>query len=415
MRLKYLKQKKQELKTRAAASQDIEELRSIQAQIQEIDEEIAFLEAEEREAQEAEAQAQEARGENVPANAEHVNAGIAHLGTFRTQEPEQKEVRASMEYRKAFMAFMQTGAPIPAELRAGDAINTTDTQAAIPMTVVNDVINTIRKRYGNLYRKVRKLNVRGGVEYPVGALQATMKWISEATVSPRQSVGSLDKVIFNYHTAEIRIAQTFLSQLLTLSTFESTLTEVIVQAYLQGMDLGIVKGTGNGQMLGILNDPRVTKTVTMTSAEFNNWKKWREKFFATLPLAYRNGEFIFPLSTVDKYLETMADSNNNPVFRQATGLEVNDGDSMNPNGRFFGREISLVEPDIIPDFDSASAGDCVGIFWQPEEYGINENFGFTVLRYFDTETNEWVDKALVVVDGKILNPTGFVKILKGAN
>lgn len=415
MRLKYLKQKKQELKTRAAASQDIEELRSIQAQIQEIDEEIAFLEAEEREAQEAEAQAQEARGENVPANAEHVNAGIAHLGTFRTQEPEQKEVRASMEYRKAFMAFMQTGAPIPAELRAGDAINTTDTQAAIPMTVVNDVINTIRKRYGNLYRKVRKLNVRGGVEYPVGALQATMKWISEATVSPRQSVGSLDKVIFNYHTAEIRIAQTFLSQLLTLSTFESTLTEVIVQAYLQGMDLGIVKGTGNGQMLGILNDPRVTKTVTMTSAEFNNWKKWREKFFATMPLAYRNGEFIFPLSTVDKYLETMADSNNNPVFRQSTGLEVNDGDSMNPNGRFFGREISLVEPDIIPDFDSASAGDCVGIFWQPEEYGINENFGFTVLRYFDTETNEWVDKALVVVDGKILNPTGFVKILKGAN
>ena len=415
MRLKYLKQKKQELKTRAAASQDIEELRSIQAQIQEIDEEIAFLEAEEREAQEAEAQAQEARGENVPANAEHVNSGIAHLGTFRTQEPEQKEVRASMEYRKAFMAFMQTGAPIPAELRAGDAINTTDTQAAIPMTVVNDVINTIRKRYGNLYRKVRKLNVRGGVEYPVGALQATMKWISEATVSPRQSVGNLDKVIFNYHTAEIRIAQTFLSQLLTLSTFESTLTEVIVQAYLQGMDLGIVKGTGNGQMLGILNDPRVTKTVTMTSAEFNNWKKWREKFFATLPLAYRNGEFIFPLSTVDKYLETMADSNNNPVFRQATGLEVNDGDSMNPNGRFFGREISLVEPDIIPDFDSASAGDCVGIFWQPEEYGINENFGFTVLRYFDTETNEWVDKALVVVDGKILNPTGFVKILKGAN
>ncbi|MBR3166892.1 MAG: phage major capsid protein [Lachnospiraceae bacterium] len=415
MRLKYLKQKKQELKTRAAASQDIEELRSIQAQIQEIDEEIAFLEAEEREAQEAEAQAKEARGENVPANAEHVNAGIAHLGTFRTQEPEQKEVRASMEYRKAFMAFMQTGAPIPAELRTGDAINTTDTQAAIPMTIVNDVINTIRKRYGNLYRKVRKLNVRGGVEYPVGALQATMKWISEATVSPRQSVGSLDKVIFNYHTAEIRIAQTFLSQLLTLSTFESTLTEVIVQAYLQGMDLGIVKGTGNGQMLGILNDPRVTKTVTMTSAEFNNWKKWREKFFATLPLAYRNGEFIFPLSTVDKYLETMADSNNNPVFRQATGLEVNDGDSMNPNGRFFGREISLVEPDIIPDFDSASEGDCVGIFWQPEEYGINENFGFTVLRYFDTETNEWVDKALVVVDGKILNPTGFVKILKGAN
>lgn len=411
MRLKYLKQKKQELKTRAAASQEIEELRSIQAQIQEIDEEIEFLEAEEREAQQTAAETRE----SVPANAEHVNAGIAHLGSFRAQEQEPTEVRASMEYRKAFMEYMQKGTPIPAELRNGDAISTADTGAAIPMTIVNDVINTIRKRYGNLYSKVRKLNVRGGVEYPVGALSASMKWISEATVSPRQDAGSVDKVTFNYHTAEIRIAQTFVSQLLTLSTFESQISEIIVRAYLQGMDKGIVSGTGKGQMLGILNDPRVTNTVTMTSAEFNNWKKWREKFFATLPLAYREGEFIFPLATVDKYLETMSDSNNNPVFRQATGLEVNDGDAMSPNGRFFGRDISLVEPDIIQDFDSASTGDVVGIFWQPQEYAINENFGFTVRRYFDEETNEWVDKALVVVDGKVLNPTGYVKILKGAN
>ena len=39
---------------------------------------------------------------------------------------------------------------------------------------------------------------------------------------------------------------------------------------------------------------------------------------------------------------------------------------------------------------------------------------FSMMRYFDQETNEWVDKAIVVVDGKVLNPAGFVKILKGA-
>ena len=125
------------------------------------------------------------------------------------------------------------------------------------------------------------------------------------------------------------------------------------------------------------------------------------------------GEFVFAASTVDSYLETMADSNNNPIFRQATGLEVNDGDAMDPNGRFFGRVISMVEPDIITDFDDANAGDVIGLFWQPNEYAINENFGFTMRRYFDEETNEWVDKALTVVDGKVLNPTGFYKILKG--
>ena len=167
--------------------------------------------------------------------------------------------------------------------------------------------------------------------------------------------------------------------------------------------------------LGILNDPRVAATgnvITMTAADMNNWTAWRKKFFAKLPLGYRAGEFIFPLSTVETYLETMADANNNPIFRQATGLEVNDGDMRDPNGRFFGRRISLVEPDIIGDFDAASSGDVIGIFWQPEEYAINENFGFTMRRYYDEETNEWVDKALVVVDGKVLNPQGYYLIKK---
>ena len=85
---------------------------------------------------------------------------------------------------------------------------------------------------------------------------------------------------------------------------------------------------------------------------------------------------------------------------------------MNPNGRFFGRDISLVEPDVIPDFDSASVGDIVGIFWQPEWYGVNENMGFFMQRYFNQETNEWVDKALTVVDGKLLNPNGVYLIKK---
>ena len=102
------------------------------------------------------------------------------------------------------------------------------------------------------------------------------------------------------------------------------------------------------------------------------------------------------------------------VFRQATGLEVNDGDAVNPNGRFFGREISIVEPDILPDFDTASANDVIGIYWQPDEYAINENFGFTMRRYYDEETNEWIDKALVVVDGKLLNAEGVYLIKKGS-
>lgn len=423
-KLARLSAKREELKKRALASEDVNEVRSINAQLEdlnaEIDEtqgELDAIEAEERAAQNAAVEP----GAVIPQNAQLVNGGVA-VGSFNTPAPaaqtrENVNPLESMEYRQAFMHYVQTGAAIPAEVRAGVPISTEDTGTAIPLTIMNMVINTVRKRFGNLYNKVTKTNVQGGVEFPIGALKASFKWINESTVSPRQKLDALGKVSFNYHTAEIRIAQTFLSSILTLDSFEAKIAEVIAIAYLEAMDYGIVNGTGDGQMLGILNDPRVAATgnvVELTAADINNWTAWRKKFFAKLPLGYRAGEFIFPLSTVESYLETMADANNNPVFRQATGLEVNDGDATNPRGRFFGREIALVEPEILPDFDTAGNGDVIGIFWQPEEYAINENFGFTMRRYFDEETNEWVDKALVVVDGKVLNPMGYWLIKKKA-
>ena len=402
-KLDRLNAKKTALTTRAMNSTDANEVRSINDQLAEVNDEI-------NETTEMIKAIGEERSNVVPAGAKLVNGTV--VGAF-AQEPEKKSdvpETETVEYRTAFMKYVQTGEPMK---RAGDAISTNETGSAIPLTIMNDVINTVRKRYGNLYSKVRKISVQGGVEYPIGALSAKFKWINEKTVSPRQDVGKLGKVVFNYHTGEIRVAQTFLSNILTLSAFETKLAEVIAIAYLEAMDYGIINGSGNGCMTGILHDARVTNSVTMTSAQINDWKAWRKNFFAQLPLGYRGGEFIFPVGTVDAYLETMSDANNNPVFRQATGLEVNDGDALNPNGRFFGRDISLVEPDIIADFDTANQGDVIGVYWQPDEYAINENFGFTMRRYFDEETNEWVDKALVVVDGKVLNPNGFYLIKKG--
>ena len=312
------------------------------------------------------------------------------------------------------MRYAQTGEAIPASLyqRDGSPANTDTLGATIPTTVLNEFIQLIRKVYGNLYYKVRKLNIKGAVKVPISELQATFKWITEDTVSPRQDGGEIKEFVeFSYNMAEIRVAQSLLSSIVTIDLFEREIVRIMLIAYLQAMDTGIVKGTGNGQMLGILNDPRVMNqpghVIQLSAADVNNWTAWRKNFFAKLPLGYRAGEFIFPLGTVDAYLETMADANNNPIFRQATGLEVNDGDTRNPNGRFFGREISLVEPDIIADFDSASSGDVIGIFWQPNEYAINTNMAFGMRRYFDEDRNEWVNKMLTVVDGKVLNPRGF--------
>lgn len=430
-RLARLQTKKAKLAERCSASTDVNEVRSLTEELEDVNAEIEETQAEldaiaadeAAGAPEPEEGGEQRSNVPVPNNATLINPlGSFGMGAVPTQARSNEDPFASLEYRQAFKDYVQRGVMTPLisdgmkamQARSGDAANTESLGALIPTTLIQEFINEVRKVYGQLYNKVRKLNVQGGVRYPIGELQATFKWISESTVSPRQDGGTTDDIMFEYNIGEIRVAQSLLSSIVALDLFEREVVSIMVKAYLQAMDLGIVNGTGKGQMLGILNDPRVTNVVELTAAEINNWTAWRKKFFSTLPLGYRAGEFIFPLATVESYLETMADANNNPIFRQATGLEVNDGDSANPNGRFFGREVSLVEPDVIPDFDTAQAGDVIGIFWQPEEYAINTNMQMAMKRYFDDETNKWVNKLLTIVDGRVLNPKGFVLIKKKA-
>lgn len=426
-RLAKLTAKRDALTQKALASESIEEIRAINEQLAELNSDIADV-------QEALASFKDEDGAesraNPPATSETINAGI--VGSFSmnaAQARADENILESKEYRTAFMRYFQRGIAIPADLaarvadyvstlpreqRAGDAITTENAGAVvIPTTVMRDIIKTVRTEYGNIYAKVRKTSVAGGVEYPIGDLVADFHWITETTVSPEQDAGKIGSISFKYNTAEIRIAQTFLSALLSIEAFEADLSQVIAKAYMKAMDTAVVKGTGVGQPLGILADTRVTgtagHTIALTAAEINNWTAWRKKFFAKIPIGYRSGEFIFNPSTVDAYLETMADGNNNPIFRQATGLEVNENDR---SGRFFGKAISLVEPDILADYDTASSSDVIGIFWQPNEYLINENFGFMARRYYDEDRNKWINKALTVCDGKLLNANGVYLITK---
>lgn len=423
-RLARLQARRSSLAERALASQDANEVRTINEEIADVNSEIEETQEEIACIGEESAESTEARSA-VPATAQLVNGSI--VGSFAAnqvpnQTRENADPFATMEYRKAFMKYAQTGEAIPENLiqRDGMPANTNTLGATIPTTVLNEFINEIRVVYGQLYDKVRKMNIKGGVKVPIAKLQAEFKWITESTVSPRQDGGEIkDYVEFSYNMAEIRVSQTLLSSIVALDIFEREIVRIMLIAYRKAMDSGIINGTGEGQMLGILKDPRVMNQadhiIEMTASDIGNWTAWRKKFFAKLPLGYRKGEFIFSLATVDAYLETMADNNNNPIFRQATGLEVNDGDSKNPNGRFFGRNISIVEPDIIPDFDSAEAGDVIGIFWQPEEYAINTQMEFGMKRWFDEDRNEWVNKMLTIVDGKVLNPKGFYIIKKKAS
>ena len=420
-RMQRLEAKKQKLIARGKASEDAAEVRSINEKIDDINDDIEDVKAElDAIEEELAALKDDEKGDagedrsNVPDGVAVEHRGGNPLAAYGQKNPlaEQRheEPFSSMEYRQAFMKYVQTGEMIPEDVTsraAGDKGTTLSTEigALIPQTILNELIREVSEVHGQIYSKVRKLNVKGGVKIPISKLYASFKWVGEGEVSDGVKAGEADGYVeFSYNLGEIRISTTLLAAVTSLDVFEAELTKIMVEAFMKAMDEAILNGSGTNQPLGILKDSRVTNVVEFTAAEFAKWAEWRKKLFAAVPLAKRGkGEFLFTNATMESNLMTMKDNIDRPLFKEATEIDVqNDAIA----GSFYGRPAQLVEPGAIKDFETATAGDVVGVFWNPKDYAINTNMEFGMKRYFDEKTNEYVNKALVIVDGKIMDASG---------
>ena len=183
------------------------------------------------------------------------------------------------------------------------------------------------------------------------------------------------------------------------------------EAMTKAIDIAIIKGDGTGEPTGITVDSRVPagNVITLSSADFLAWDGWKKKVFAKIPLSYRaGGSFIMASGTFEGYIDGMVDANGQPIGR------VNYGITDGSQERFGGREVILVEDDVIAPYESAANGDIVAVFCKLSDYVVNSNMQMTMYRWLDHDTNQWVDKAILIADGKILDPNGVLIIKKGA-
>lgn len=325
---------------------------------------------------------------------------LGSYGMNRTAEHRTGNALDSVEYRQAFMRYVQTG-EWSYQKRQDETLVTSNVGKIIPNTIMNEFIKEL-KVYGNLYNRVRKLNVKGGVEFPIEELVPTVSWITETTVSDTRAVPNIKtSVSFGYHIVEARLAQSLLSQVVSLPYLETEMARLLAEAFVKEFDRIIISGTGSGQPLGILNDTRVkaTNKITLSAADMTDWTKWRTKFFAKIPLAYRGeGVMIMTAATWETYIMTLKDANNRPLYQ-----ETYDPNNGNLTCRFAGREIILVEPDILKDYDTAQSGEAWAIYLKPTDYAINTNMEIAFKRWFDDEKNKYFNKGLCIMDGKLLD------------
>lgn len=425
--LQVKNERKAALATKAKTTEDIAELRGINTELESLNTEIIELQG-----MIAEIEAEEARNANpelgpaamppLPGQQQRVmppNRQFNPVATYtmnppdaqqqqqRTQEPEDRY--ATLEYRNAFMKYCTTGAITP-ELRADATTTTGDVAAVIPSTILNEVIKKVTS-YGQIFSRVRKLNVKGGLTIPILSLKPTATWIGENTPSERQKTQTNTNISFSYYGLECKVSTSLLSDTVMLTGFETVITDLIVEAMTKALDLAILNGDGTGKPLGITKDTRVPETqiVILTATEVTDWSVWKKKIFAKMPLSYKGGANFFMASgTFEGYIDGMTDANGQPIGR------INYGITNGPQESFGGKPVIQVEDDIITPYDDAATGDVIAVYCNLSNYGFNSNMQMLMYRYFDNDKNEYVDKAILIADGKLIDPNGVVIIKKGA-
>lgn len=391
-----------ELQTRSDASNDVVEVRGITEQIKNIGEELRTLETQLVKLNEP-GKPVDSRGFNPLAT--YGQRGAVATSTDNTE----LDKLDTIQYRSAFMNFVCRNIPIPTELRESEVTLTTDASAVIPTTILQEIIRELKTR-GSIWAKVRKLNVQGGIQIPIASLKPKAVWVNENKATDSQKLESNDKVSFNYYGLECKVSQSLLVNVTTLSMFQELFPQLASEAIIDAIEVGVFTGTGNGQMLGILNDTRIdsTKKIPLSEDQIGDWQSWKKLFFAKIKLAYATGEIYMAKGTFDSYIDGMVDKNGQPISR------VNYGLTDEAPLRFNGKNVCEVEDDIIKPYDEASEGDVIGVFVNLNDYGVNTNMQMKVAKWEDKDTHEIKNNCMLILDGKMIDVNGILILTKGA-
>ena len=418
---KLIEKKKVEYKEareKMEASQDLAETRSLGETLLKLKDEIA--EAEEQLKKLDAEESAPAEEEEAPKEEDRSNLKPLMSYGVKVMETRQNK-RDTVEYRQAFKDYVQKGIMNPILEKRDDGPSTTaDLGVLVPNTVMNEIITKLNKKYGQIYNRVRHLNVKGGLDFAIGEFDFTAKRIVEGASAPTAEKGKItDKVSFGFRHCWIGASRSLLESELDLNLFEEKVVEGILTAFLKKMDAEIINGQGSAsnEMEGLLFEAQKTASridtthiIEFTADEMADWKSWQTKLFSKVPLEMRAEapEFIMTPATYESNIKTLADDSNRPVyyetFNPVDGAETS---------RFAGKEvIFVIDGNGVVDFDSANNGDVFGIYWVPTKaYGINSNMQFSLTQWRDHAGLKDITYALVVNDGKVLNGD-YVFILK---
>lgn len=310
------------------------------------------------------------------------------------------DIYDSVDYRKAFMNYVVKGVPLASEyVNQSEVTKTTDAGAVIPTTVLNRILEKIES-VGMILPLVTRTAYKGGLTIPTSSVKPTASWVAEGAGSDTQKK-TTGTVTFAYHKLRCAVAVSLEMDTMALSAFETALINNVSEAMIKAIETAIIKGTGTGQPKGILTETVVTgQNVDIANGSSITYADLCD-MEAKLPLAYESGAVWCMTKATFMKILGMVDSNGQPIAR------INYGIGGKPERTILGRTVVL--NDYMSSFAASVDKDTVIAFlFDFKDYILNTNLNITIKKYEDNTTDDIVTKAIMLIDGKVIDKNSYV-------
>ena len=331
------------------------------------------------------------------------------IENMTTEVVAKDNLYASLEYRNAFMRNVLAGEPIPANLLNDANTKTTDVGHVIPAPVMEKIVEEMEAT-GMILPLVTRTSYKGGLAIPTSSVKPTATWVAEGSGSTKQNK-TTGSVTFNYYKLRCAVSVSLEVDTVTLAIFETTLINNVVEAMTKALEQAIISGTGGDayQPTGILAEtPATGQKIEITKAGKVDYAKLVAAE-AALPLAYENGAVWFMTKyTFMNCFVGMVDAEGQPIARVTYGI------AGRPERTLLGRPVIL--NDYMSNYSAAPDADTTFAFlFNPKDYVLNSNLQMTIKKYEDNDTDDQITKAIMLVDGKVVDKNSLVTLVKKSN
>lgn len=316
------------------------------------------------------------------------NAHTGNVDGASTDDPTN-----TMEYRMAFMDYVLNGHA----MNVSTVTTTTEGGAVIPTVLVDRIIEKLLAT-GMILPRVTQTAYKGGVSIPVSLVKPTAEWVAEGAdaTGTKLDVKKANMVTFSYYKLKCKVAITLEMDTMSISSFENMIVNNVSEAMTYALENAIINGTGSGQPKGILAETAPTGQAITTAKAGEFGYKDLINCEAALPLAYETGAVWLMNKKTFMDIEGMVDTAGQPIAR------VNYGLSGAPERTILGRTVVL--NDYMPSTGT------VAVIFNMADYILNTNLNLTVKTYEDNETDDQVTKAIMLVDGKVVDTSSLVTL-----